>query len=134
MKRILVTKVSDSSIIDNRIVNEVDQTWLDQNINSGAWGKSERWLPEHLEGVETKEEVIGENETQILYLHPTEYEIEIIDLSQDYDFLLQECYQNRQKEYGSIQDQMDEQFHDFDAWKQRIQSIKDKYPKPIKEE
>ena len=37
--------------------------------------------------------------------------------------------ENRRKEYGSIQDQLDEIFHDMDAWKVRIQSVKDKYPK-----
>ena len=35
----------------------------------------------------------------------------------------------RQKEYGSIGDQLDEIFKDIDAWKTRIQTIKDKYPK-----
>ena len=35
----------------------------------------------------------------------------------------------RLAEYGSIGDQLDEIFHDFDIWKARIQSVKDKYPK-----
>ena len=35
----------------------------------------------------------------------------------------------RRKEYGSIEDQLDEIFKDIDAWKARIQAIKDKYPK-----
>tara|TARA_R100001530_G_C4249867_1_gene137572 strand:+ start:462 stop:695 length:234 start_codon:yes stop_codon:yes gene_type:complete len=35
----------------------------------------------------------------------------------------------RQKEYGYIGDQLDEIFKDIDAWKTRIQTIKDKYPK-----
>ena len=35
----------------------------------------------------------------------------------------------RIKEYGSIGDQLDEIFKDIDAWKTRIQTIKDKYPK-----
>ena len=32
--------------------------------------------------------------------------------------------------YGSWPDQLDEMFHDFDAWKARIQSVKDANPKP----
>lgn len=36
----------------------------------------------------------------------------------------------RLREYGAIGDQLDEQFHDFGAWKARIQAVKDKYPKP----
>ena len=35
----------------------------------------------------------------------------------------------RQQEYGNLADQLDEMFHDFDAWKARIQSVKNKYPK-----
>ena len=35
----------------------------------------------------------------------------------------------RKKEYGPIEDQLDEIFKDIDAWKTRIQSIKNKYPK-----
>ena len=37
---------------------------------------------------------------------------------------------NRVKEYGSWQDQLDEIYHNgIDAWKTRIASIKTKYPK-----
>ena len=37
---------------------------------------------------------------------------------------------NRIKEYGSWQSQLDEIYHNgIDAWKQRIASIKSKYPK-----
>tara|TARA_R100001377_G_scaffold80579_1_gene59575 strand:- start:937 stop:1257 length:321 start_codon:yes stop_codon:yes gene_type:complete len=34
----------------------------------------------------------------------------------------------RKKEYGDIGDQLDEIFKDIDAWKARIQSIKDENP------
>ncbi len=36
----------------------------------------------------------------------------------------------RLSEYGSWSDQLDEMFHDFDAWKARIEAVKMKYPKP----
>ena len=36
---------------------------------------------------------------------------------------------SRRNEYGEIGDQLDEIFKDIDAWKARIQTIKDKYPK-----
>lgn len=36
----------------------------------------------------------------------------------------------RLEEYGALNGQLDEIFHDFDAWKARIQGVKDKYPKP----
>jgi len=35
----------------------------------------------------------------------------------------------RLSEYGSWSDQLDEMFHDFDGWKERIEAIKIKYPK-----
>jgi len=37
---------------------------------------------------------------------------------------------NRQEAYGDWSDQLDEMFHDFDAWKTRIQAVKDANPKP----
>lgn len=37
--------------------------------------------------------------------------------------------ESRIAEYGSVKDQLDEMFHDFDAWKARIAAIKAEYPK-----
>ena len=37
----------------------------------------------------------------------------------------------RQKEYPSWSDQLDKMYHDFDGWKNDIQTIKNKYPKSI---
>ena len=36
---------------------------------------------------------------------------------------------NRKKSYGSWNDQLDEIYHDIDAWKVRIKAIKDANPK-----
>lgn len=36
----------------------------------------------------------------------------------------------RLEEYGDWSSQLDEMFHDFDAWKARIQAVKDEFPKP----
>jgi hypothetical protein len=36
----------------------------------------------------------------------------------------------RLSEYGSWSDQLDEMFHSIDAWKERIEAVKTKYPKP----
>lgn len=40
-----------------------------------------------------------------------------------------EVIAKRVKEYGSIGSQLDEIFHDFEAWKARIQKVKDDNPK-----
>ena len=43
---------------------------------------------------------------------------------------LEDVYVNRRKEYGAIVDQLDEIYHNgIDAWKTRIASVKNKYPK-----
>lgn len=43
---------------------------------------------------------------------------------------LEDVYENRRKEYGNWQTQLDEIYHDgLDSWKTRIANIKQKYPK-----
>ena len=43
---------------------------------------------------------------------------------------LENVYENRRNEYGSVVSQLDEIYHDgIDAWKTRIASVKNKYPK-----
>ena len=43
---------------------------------------------------------------------------------------LEDVYENRRGEYGSIVSQLDEIYYDgIDAWKTRIASVKNKYPK-----
>lgn len=43
---------------------------------------------------------------------------------------LEDVYDNRRKEYGSWESQLDEIYHSgLDAWKDRISAIKTKYPK-----
>lgn len=43
---------------------------------------------------------------------------------------LEDVYENRRKEYGNWQSQLDEIYHTgLDAWKDRISAIKLKYPK-----
>ena len=43
----------------------------------------------------------------------------------------QDYQRNRKREYPLIEDQLDILFHKgYDAWKETIQAVKDKYPKP----
>ena len=52
----------------------------------------------------------------------------------EYNRLLDECISRRSNAYieelGGWQQQMDLIFHDMDAWKSAVQSIKDRFPKP----
>ena len=43
---------------------------------------------------------------------------------------LEDVYENRRKDYGTIVDQLDEIYHEgLDSWKARLANIKAKYPK-----
>ena len=43
---------------------------------------------------------------------------------------LEDVYDNRRKEYGNWESQLDEIYHDgLDSWKARISAIKSKFPK-----
>ena len=71
--------------------------------------------------------LIWEDEEQI---EPTEEELttEIARLQSEYDS--QDYARERQKEYPSLVDQLDEIYHNgIDSWKATIKAVKDKYPK-----
>ena len=62
---------------------------------------------------------------------PTESEIdaELVRLQADYES--KKYQRDRAAEYPSVVDQLDKMFHSgFQAWKDEIQKVKDKYPKP----
>ena len=62
---------------------------------------------------------------------PTESEInaEVTRLQADYDS--KKYQRDRAAEYPSVVDQLDKMFHSgFQAWKDEIQKVKEKYPKP----
>lgn len=111
-------------------------SWLEHHESLHSFGKPDRWLkPLDFKGESIDEstesrtivnELSGEEYTE--YFFPKEYTIgEPIDISSEVE--AKEILNSRIKEYGTIGDQLDEIFHDIEAWKSRIQSIKDKYPK-----
>mgnify|MGYP003152920317 CR=1 FL=1 len=62
---------------------------------------------------------------------PTEEELdtEVKRLQAEYDSKLYQ--RQRASEYPSVVDQLDKMFHSgFQAWKDEIQKVKEKYPKP----
>lgn len=49
----------------------------------------------------------------------------------DAEFAALDYVRNREKEYPDVVDQLDKMFHSgFQAWKDEIQKVKEKYPKP----
>ena len=60
---------------------------------------------------------------------PTDEELTVADTQATTDFNNNRTRKTRKKSYGNIGDQLDEIFKDIDAWKARIQAIKDSNPK-----
>lgn len=67
-----------------------------------------------------------------------EYTIEVVDLEQDYDYLLSECHRKRKEEYPKIEDYLDAVVKNDEVQKQdyidKCLEVKRKYPKPVKGE
>ena len=53
------------------------------------------------------------------------------DIVEGPDIIEDSYVELREKEYPSWPDQLDKMYHDFDGWKNDIQTIKNKYPKSI---
>ena len=54
-----------------------------------------------------------------------------IDIVEGPDIIEDSYIELRKKEYPSWPDQLDKMYHDFDGWKNDIETIKNKYPKSI---
>ena len=83
---------------------------------------------------EAKFSINGEDINQITWYNDTtpisvnDIEAKQKELQAEYD--AKQYQRDRANEYPSIVDQLDDIFHNgIDAWKLRIQTIKDKYPK-----
>ena len=121
--------------------------FINFNISINAWGKPERWILENSESYEPsdilktemkKNKITGGQETWVLL--SADYIIEIVDLATDYNYLLNECYENRKREYPALEDLANalfwkEQGDDskYIDYMKRCEEVKIKYPKPIKE-
>ena len=75
-----------------------------------------------------------EKETWVLLR--ADYTIEVIDLDQDYDWLLSECHRKRKEEYPPYEDYLDAIVKNDEQQKQdyidKCLQVKSKYPKPIR--
>ena len=58
-------------------------------------------------------------------------EVDTARAEMDAEYAAQEYARKRKAEYPSVVDQLDKMFHSgFQAWKDEIQKVKEKYPKP----
>lgn len=146
-------KISIMNTINNRQFGATFDTMEEANVwiasqeskaqQGLGWGYASRWLlksevPEtHLSLIIEEEERVNELDEVEIWAHlDKEYTIEIVDLSQDYDYLLEECYKNRKSEYPSVED-LWEAFCDHGVNSQKWldlmtlrQQIKNRYLKP----
>jgi hypothetical protein len=146
-------------MIQAKILNkhniEIFRTTLNDQSELSNWleligetkGKPERWVLENSESynesdVLEEELIINEDtgDTETMVLLKADYTIEIIDLEKDYDYLLQQCYENRKKEYPIIEELANALFwkeqgdsSKYDEYIKKCEEVKSKYPKPIKE-
>lgn len=125
--------VSTGHICVRNTLEEINN-WLEKRQSLGTLGRNERWkTEEEFDSDETVNNCIASRINEINggyvteYRFPADYTYTITDISAE--VLAEEVINNRRREYGSITDQLDEIFHDVDAWRARIQGIKDKYPK-----
>lgn len=162
MKNIKIYNKKSVEIFQAILQEDKISSWLE--IIGEAKGKPERWVrakelmqngdpnePEHwmwhseyyedsdIKEFQTRSTDSGEIETWVLL--KADYLIEIIDLDKDYDYLLQQCYENRKREYPPITDLADallkKELGDdskYIEYINRCEAVKTKYPKPIKED
>ena len=87
-----------------KINPEADFTYTDDDINKIVWMNGTTPIPK------------------------ADIEAKMVEVQAEYDAL--EYSRNREKEYPSIKDQLDDIYHNgIDAWKATIKVTKDKYPK-----
>ena len=73
---------------------------------------------------------VQKEEKENWVLLKSDYTIEIIDLDADYDWLLSEVHRKRKAEYGDWTIQLEQIYDNIEQWKNKIDEIKRKYPKP----
>jgi hypothetical protein len=120
MKKVIV---KNNQGIETHGVEMIDPTeWVQHCIDNDFWGKKEI--------VE-----VDENGNLTGVIVPAEYTVEIIDFTHEH--AMQECIQNRIKEYPTPLDFMNSFFDGGEVALQQLQelrlAIKAKYPKPVKE-
>jgi len=68
-------------------------------------------------------------EWNVAEAQPTEEQLDALDAQATTLESNNQVDSTRRKEYGDWQDQLDEIYHDIDAWKARLQTIKTNNPK-----
>ena len=141
MKKVTVRR-NDGSVIVTAVMENPD-AWIKENVSLSSWGHPERWVSEYEYKKSRdylKENIIAEEDRpafsddgQYFLKHfvkvKSDYSIEVVDC--DYQVKLEECINNRMKEYPTPEEFMNAFFDgNLDEIRMRRLRIKLKYPKP----
>jgi hypothetical protein len=159
MKKVILKQFNNEighAVVSEEKLSEMVAIYLDNYK-----GASERWV-EAIEGTYSQADVLEEKETLVTPGVPAEvnelgeitkeaspaifvkevklkaeYTVDVIDLSSDYDYQLQECIKNRIQEYPKPEDFMNAYFDGGEVALNELRtkrlSVKAKYQKPVKE-
>lgn len=112
-----VTRLIDDIANENNIkqthFGEVDETFTEEEFNSIHWFS--------VDAISFSQEKTPKLPSPVTW--------EEFKQRLDIELSKVEYVYNRQAEYPSVVDQLDMIFKDIDAWRDKIQTIKDKYPK-----
>jgi hypothetical protein len=146
MKKINISNEIDGRIFSAEFNDDIKMNaWIDDCILNNYWGLPERLSLNPIEGrvdfsqeVEDVHQMVeGETSFHTEYHIKADYVIEIIDLDNNYEYLLAKCYENRRAAYPPIENYVDgivkgdtAQVQDYiDA----CLLVKATYPKPTQE-
>ena len=147
MKKVNIYKKDGTLRSPDNIYDDPTE-WINNCITNNSWGKGERWILADSEfydpsDVLQTEERISDNtgESTSWVLLKADYTIEIIDLDQDYEWLLSECHRKRKEEYPPLSELGDALYwkengdpSKYDLYIKKCDEVKKKYPLPLKKE
>jgi len=123
--------------------------WVADQIDKNSWGKKAREIIIHADNVAEStieddyvsvEDISVDDIPMRKYSYACDYIINKVDLTTDYDYLLDVCHAKREREYAKIGDQLDALMKSvalgdnsqLEAIAQACMAVKAKYPLPTK--
>jgi hypothetical protein len=144
-----------AGVITHSAMMEDPEKWIQEQVTTRTWGKPVRWVKEKISkapnpGYDYPDEVYAEEDVlerksetppfgkAVRYVKlPATYTIEIVDLSNDPTFLLQQCHSKRRKEYPPLSEFADAfvklqsgNTEAMTAYVEKCNAVKAKHPKP----
>ena len=145
MKKVIIKNLAGIQTHGAQMLDPTE--WIALCVAQNAWGKPERVVlhkdeqgAEPYDEADVLEEILVESTdqpAQKMVKLKAEYQIEIIDLLQDPEYLLQQCHMKRKTEYPSLGEFADAfvkmqngDSTQMDEYVASCLAVKAKYPKP----